>query len=374
MAEIRRERRFTFELATPDDGQELLDILEDTPFKGNISLLYTRRPDAYQSFVHEGPRVDIIVCRDHQQGKIVGFGACALRQLFVNGIPRTVGYLFGLRTRPEYMRKFPLLHKGYAMIPALHQDIQIPFYLTTILEENHYAQRLLEKRRTSMPAYLPYGSYIGYTVFLRIRSKPPDLHPWHFRQATSSDAYDIVNFISKYGRSLQFYPVLQKKDLQLGALPGLSTEAFYLLVDEHDSILAVGAVWDQTSYKQYILQGYNGIFTVIAPISRLFPLFGFPAFPDPGRILRFFTLSFWAVKYQDPDIFKRFLQAITHVARDYPFFLIGLHEQHPLRHVVEQCPHIRYTSRFYIVSWDTEPHISALLDPDRIPYLECGML
>lgn len=366
--------RFTFELATPDDGQELLEILEDAAFKGKISLLYTRRPDAYQSFIHEGPRVDIVVCRDQQQGKIVGFGACALRQLFVNGIPRPVGYLFGLRTRREYMRKYPLLHKGYGMIPMLHKEIEVPFYLTTILEENSYARRLLEKRRASMPAYLPYGSYTVYTVFQSTRSKPPNLYPWHFRHAQPNEAQRIVNFISKHGRSSQFYPVLQEQDLQSPTLPGLNIERFYVLLDEHNEILAAGAIWDQTSYKQYVLQGYDGIFRLIAPASRIFPLFGFPAFPAPGSVLRFFTLSFWAVKHQDPDIFRRFFQAIAHAASDYPFFLMGLYEHHPFRHIVEQRQHVRYTSRLYLVSWDKEPRILQSLDPDRIPYLECGLL
>jgi hypothetical protein len=366
--------RFTFETATPDDGQELLKILEDAPFKGNISLLYTRRPDAYRSFIHEAPRVDIVICRDQQQDKIVGFGACALRQLFVNGVPQTIGYLFGLRTRREYMRKFPLLHKAYAMIPMLHKDIDVPFYLTTILEENHYAQRLLEKRRASMPAYLPYGTYTVYTVFQRIRPKPPNLHPWRFRQAWPNDVQRLVNFISKNGCTSQFYPALQEQDLRSGVLPGLSIETFYLLVDEQDDILAAGAVWDQASYKQYVLQGYDGIFRLIAPASRIFPFFGFPALPAPRSVLRFFTLSFWAVKHQDPDIFRRFLQAISHAVSDYPFFLIGLHEQHPLRHIVEQRLHIRYASRLYLVSWDKEPHILQSLEPDRTPYLECGML
>ncbi len=208
--------RFTFELATPADGRELLEILEDAAFKDNISLLYTRRPDAYQSFMHEGPQVDIIVCRDRERDKIVGFGACALRQLFVNGVPQTVGYLFGLRTRQEYMRKFPLLHKGYAMIPALHQKKRVPFYLSTILEENHYAQRLLEKRRTSMPAYTPYGAYTVYTVFQRKTSRLPNLHPWQFRQAQPQDAQRLLNFISENGRILQFFPLLQEYDLHSG--------------------------------------------------------------------------------------------------------------------------------------------------------------
>ena len=366
--------RFIFELAAPADGRELLEILEDAPFKGNISLLYTRRPDAYQSFMREGPHVDIVVCRDCDRGKIVGFGVCALRQLFVNGMPQTVGYLFGLRTRQEYMRKFPLLHKGYAMISELHQEKRMSFYLTTILEENRYAQRLLEKRRASMPAYLPYGAYTVYTMFQRKKARAPNMHPWKFRQAQSSDIHRLVDFISEHGRALQFFPVLQEQDLQSRVLPGLGIEHFYLLLDEHDDILAAGALWDQATYKQYVLQGYDGFFKMLVPVSRLFPLIGFPALPSPRSTLRFFTLSFWAVKHQEPEIFRHFLRAISHVGREYPFFLVGLHDRNPLGRIIERSPHIRYVSRLYLVSWNAEPQFSEMLDDHRIPYLECGLL
>jgi len=318
--------------------------------------------------------VDVVVCRDQERGKIVGFGACALRQLFVNSVPQTVGYLFGLRTRQEYMRKFPLLHKGYAMIPKLHREQRVSFYLTTILEENLSAQRLLEKRRAAMPAYLPYGSYTVYTLFQRKKAGAPNIRPWTFRQARSDDSHRLVNFLSEHGRALQFFPVLQEQDLQSRTLPGLHLEHFYLLVDERDDILAAGALWDQAAYKQYVLQGYGGLFKMLAPVSRLFPLIGFPALPAPQSTLRFFTLSFWAVKHREPEIFRRFLRAISHVGRAYPFFLVGLHNRNPLGRIVERHPHIRYASRLYVVSWDAEPQISGMLDNQRIPYLECGLL
>jgi hypothetical protein len=365
--------RFTFELAAPADGQELLEVLEEASFKGNISLLYTRRPDAYQSFLHEGPQVDIVVCRDREREKIVGFGACALRQVFINGVPRTVGYLFGLRTRQEYMRKFPLLHKGYAMIPELHKKKDVPFYLTTILEENCYAQRLLEKRRASMPAYMPYGGYTVYALLSKTAQRG-EIPPWQFRQAQQSDATRLITFLSEHGRRMQFFPVLQENDLQSARLPNLPLTNFHLLLNKHNEILSVGALWDQTAYKQYIVQRYGGIFKLLLPLSRAFPLFGFPALPAPGSALRFFTLSFWAVKDQNPDIFRHYLRAIIHLGSGYPFFLIGLHQRHPLRKIVEQQPHISYPSRLYLVSWENRPGMSAFVDTEMVPYLECGML
>ena len=36
-------------LASPEDGKEILRILESSGAKGSIELIYTRRPDAYAS-------------------------------------------------------------------------------------------------------------------------------------------------------------------------------------------------------------------------------------------------------------------------------------------------------------------------------------
>jgi hypothetical protein len=110
------------------------------------------------------------------------------------------------------------------------------------------------------------------------------------------------------------------------------------------------------------------------PISRVFPFFGFPTLPTPGRMLNFFTLSFWAVKDNDPEIFWRFLDAILAVAEMYPFFLVGAHETHPLSTVLQQRPHIKYTSTLYLVYWDEQREWIDRLDRQRWIYLECGML
>ena len=66
-----------------------------------------------------GDPVDVVVCRDQDEGRVAGVGACAHHALYVNGVPRHVGYLFGLRARPEYMRT-PVLHRGYAFLHEHH--------------------------------------------------------------------------------------------------------------------------------------------------------------------------------------------------------------------------------------------------------------
>ena len=72
-----RDARYTFELARPEDSAEILDVLEEIDFKGNIGLTFTRRPDPYASFKTEGRRVDILVSRDSESGRLTSVAAAA---------------------------------------------------------------------------------------------------------------------------------------------------------------------------------------------------------------------------------------------------------------------------------------------------------
>ena len=368
--------RFQFEQATAQDSDEILTILEDAPFKGNISLLYTRRPDAYWSFTQEGEEVNIIVARDTKHDNIAGLGACALRTLFVNGIPARVGYLFGLRVARAYLKKFPILHRGYAYLRALHQTKKVACYITTILEENLSAQALLEKRRAFMPTYHPFGKYeiFALTTGRTRESRSSRLASYPFRRATISDLPALITFLHEQGQQFQFFPILTESTLRSGIFPGLRVENFWVMQNTEGEFLATGALWDQRSYKQYVLQGYGGYFKWLYPFAKLLPLFGFPALPAPGSTLAFCTLSFWAVKDRDPEIFPLFLEQITRTAAPFPFLLVGVHESHSLRSILQKRPHISYRSNVYLVFWEEQQEFVNNLRQDILPYIECGML
>ncbi|GAK58292.1 hypothetical protein U27_05265 [Candidatus Vecturithrix granuli] len=368
--------RFLFEQATAQDSDEILHILEEASFKGHIALIYTRRPDAYWSFKQEGDEVDIIVARDTQYGKIAGFGACAIRNLFVNGIPTRVGYLFGLRVARTYLKKFPILHRGYAYLRTLHQTKHVACYITTILEENLDVQAMLEKHRVFMPTYQPFGKYEIFALRTGrpLKSRSALLASCSFRQATMADLPLLVAFLHEQGRQMQFFPVITETALLSGVFPDLGVKDFWVMQDAHGEFLAVGALWDQRSYKQYLLQGYGGYFRCLYPFTKLLPLFGFPALPAPGSILAFCTLSFWAVKDQNPEIFSLFLEYLAYVTGSVPFFLIGVHESHPLGFILQKRPHISYRSKMYLVFWEEQQEfINTLRQEDR-RYLECGLL
>lgn len=189
-----------------------------------------------------------------------------------------------------------------------------------------------------------------------------------------TDLPALIAFLHEQGRQIQFFPVITENALLSGVFPGLKVEDFWVIQHADGKFWAAGALWDQHSYKQYLLQRYGGYFKYLYPFAKLLPLFGFPALPAPGSTLAFCTLSFWAVKDQNPEIFSLFLEYLACVAGSVPFFLVGMHESHPLRFMLQKRPHISYRSRMYLVFWEEQQEFVRNLQQEVVPYLECSML
>ena len=56
-----------------------------------------------------------------RSGRIIGFGCRSLRDVYINGEARTVGYLSSLRVLPAY-RNIGLVARGYAFFRRLHRE------------------------------------------------------------------------------------------------------------------------------------------------------------------------------------------------------------------------------------------------------------
>ena len=384
--------RFAFCLASPDDGDEILEILEGEEFKGSISLLYTRRPDAFKSLLLEGDEVLITVCRDLQEGRIAGFGACAIREQFIDGKPERVGYLFGLRGRKEYQRVFHLLPKGYAFLRSCLEKKGVRFFYTSILEDNDYALSLFAKRRAYMPTYENLGTYTVYMMKTNMGRPHSPLDPggvfavgpngaWRFESVGPDGFQEVTDFLNREGSRRQLFPVVRP-----GQSRGPAIDSYRVIRNAEGQVIAAGAAWDQRPYKQYVMQGFGGYMKWVGRLSFLLPILGYPPVPKTGSVVNFFTLSYWAVKDDDPQTFRALLEGFSRTGGDYSCFVIGLHETDPLNRVAEAIRHISYRSRIKAVGWDSEsPEASAsevsvaTVKPlprqkGEVLHLECGEL
>ena len=367
-----QSNRYKFEFARPEDGGELLGILEESDFKGQISLIYTRQPDAYASFKAEGEAAAVVLCRDTEKNKVVAFGACSVHKVYINGKATRVGYLSGLRVRKDYRRLYPFLPRGYSLLHSFCREHEVEYCYTTILEENQYAQRLLEKKREFMPDYIPLSAY--ETFIIKTGAGKKASKDYKLVRASAEDLPSILEFLNLQGMSSQFFPVITVSDFKCNRFSSLKPEDFHILLDKDNKIAACAAAWDQRSYKQYILAGYGGLLKIIYPISSVCKLFGYPSLPKPGKVLDFFTLSFLSVRDNNKSIFYEFIKMFSAVHSKYPFFVIGMGEGNLLRKAMEVIPHISYKSRVYLVDWDKTGRLRNKLDDEMPVNPECGLL
>ncbi|MDH5656653.1 MAG: hypothetical protein OEZ34_12140 [Spirochaetia bacterium] len=360
--------QFDFQTASDDDSG-ILELLEEEVFPGNISLLYTRRDRPLFSLRKEGESVEILLIRETKSGELAAMACCSLNFVFDGGKVLQMGYLFGLRIRKKYRRHIHLLPEGYRFLFDRNRNSPPAFYLTTILEENLSARRVLEKKRKGMPYYDFSGRY---EVHALVTGKN---YPSSYRlESANSQSMDaLIEFYQDYGKEIPYFPVIQKKNLLVGvSFPAL--ENFVVLKDKSGQILAAGAVWDQSAYKQYIIQSYGKLFRILRPISGIFPLFGYPPLPPQGSMLSFFTLSFYAVRDKNPEVFRIFLAEIQNQFRRWAYFTVGIHENDPLKNTLVKFRGLVYKSRIYRVYESPELYEKTkTAGPDTF-YLECGRL
>lgn len=359
-------REYHFEIMDQDPQNQLLQCLEQGSFKGNISLLYTRKPRALDSFLKEGRILRVYGC--FKENQLQGFGAAAVNRLWLAGEPQDTAYLFSFRVNVTGARALAELPRGYGLHFREMETLGVKSCFTTILEENGPAIAMLEKNRRSMPEY----HYLGRVMTLSRRTTRAPRLPigWSFCQAKPEDWPELLQFLEEQGRSMDYFPLLSMDDLKTG-LTSPKGEDFYLLRNAQEKILAAGAAWDQRSYKQYIPVAYGGIMKALNPLSSwLFPLFGFPPLPDLNEAMNFYLLSCWAVAENNPKWFRVFMRQMAAIRRRSSFFSLSIHEGHPLYAEACRGPVIGYGSRFYEVL----PRNGKALEHNRPIYIEPGRL
>jgi hypothetical protein len=361
---MKNSDKYIFRQAEPEDGSEILEILEEVSFQGNISLIYTRRPDAYSSLISEGEKVDIVVCVDTEQNKIVGFAALAIRTLFVNEVTQKVGYLFSLKSRKAYRDRVIPFYKGFQLARELNPNVHC--FITTILEENTAIQSMFQKKRTFMPFYQYAGDY--HVFCLNAIKKKKSCNPYTFKPIDIHEIEVISEFINQNARQFQYFPYFDNKIFNNKSPEEIQFYGLY----RNQELIACGALWNQQKYKQLVVNGYSGIYRWISPVSSCLKPFGIPKLSKPGSVINFTTLSFWGVKNNDLELFSAFLDQMAYEAGKFDLLTVGIHEKSPFLTVLKKRTRVVYKSKLYQVFWNNE--INTEINQQLIPYLECGQL
>ncbi len=350
-----RNDRYEIRLAQPDDAAQLLHLYECDEYSGNISVLYTRRPDTYASLMHEGEKVIIPVVVDRDNDTIIGMGACMIREAYINGEVRHVGYLAGLKGLPEYRKRVPYIQDVYRFLHEKTRD-DVDLYYTTILKENVAAQKMLEKKRKNMPEYRPLGEYTVYCI----KTGTKATHSGFALEKGSLT--ELQTMMDDDGvHAFHFSPVNAQ-------VHEVSDDDGFILRSPSGKIVGACALWNQQNYKQYIVTQYKGMYGFLKRMPTKW--LGYPSFPKENIPANYASVALITVQNHNPQLAEILIKQAAEKAYGYDFLMVGFMDHHPYADFMRRFKSVQYKSLAYTVHFDDK---GPFLDQRPI-HLEVGLL
>ncbi|MEI6127328.1 MAG: GNAT family N-acetyltransferase [Pseudomonadota bacterium] len=358
---------FEISLAAPGDDDELRALYAGSAAGGALSLVYKREPSFFYALDMMGEKSQVLVGR--REGRIIGMGCITFFRAYVQGAPQTIGYLHSLRVVPAF-RKSLYLARGYQHLSRLSEDHGVPFYISTVIEDNRAVVRLFQKQRSFMPRYQDRGRYITYVIpFLKKRKRNKR---WEIQGVSGSAVLaGAVDWMQQWGSSRELYPVFDTEVVRDSWMKSYGLQDI-LVAHDRGRIVGTLGMWDQRSFKQTVVGGYHGRWRLIKPLyNMLAGMRGASPLPDENKAFKYLFASFPTAANNDPGILRELLEELYERARaqGYAYCVIGLHEQEPLSRALADFFTLPYASRVYRVSPQEEPCCDV-----RAPYLELARL
>lgn len=349
-------RDIEFLVAGEGHDAELRRLLREIPMRGAISLAFEREPYFHLASSVEGERSNTVLARERTGGRGIGLGSLATRQAWINGRERSLGYLSQLRISDPYRGRRHLLARAYDfMRQQLREGSGAEYHISTIVEDNLAARRYLAAGLPGLPRYVERDTLCTLAIPLHCWQSSPRLPGVTFRSAETSDLPEISALLQSSYQPLQFAPVWTAEDLaDPERTRGLAPEDF-VVGERGTRLVACGAIWDQSPFKQTVVKGYEGhlarwrgVLNAVGPFTSL------PHLPAPGGVLSHATLSHMAVDEWAPELALGLVSAANQVARKRGIrtLSLGLCSSNPtLLPVKKNFRHLEYRSLVYSLYW-----------------------
>jgi hypothetical protein len=365
------EPNFEFRWATPEDEADIRSLVGSVSMPGTVAVRFAREPDYFLGTTIMGDSCDVLVARHRQDGQLAGIACRAEHRAFLNGQESSLGYIGQIRVALPF-RGHWLVNLGAewfknASPPGL-------LYFGVIASENPRARQYLVGSRP--PANLYTRHICGLTTCAIL------LHPSRAQRAPGIEVHlgstetlaEIVAFLRLQGPRRQFFPAYTLDDFTGGSkLRGLKPQDI-LVARRGSEVVGVMAAWDQSTYKQDIVDAYGPALRRLRPAYNLIArLFGARPLTPQGQAMQLAFAACICIAGDDPSVMKALLSACTQHAYEHgkAFLMLGLSDDDPLLTVARRYLHIKYHSDLFAVSWSDEP--VQRLD-GRIPYIEIATL
>lgn len=344
---------YFFRMAEKRDDQSVLRLLADNPAMGaDVPITLDCSPSFFESTRPLGADAGTIVA-ESDDGRIVGLGALTARNAYIDGVPRSLGYLGGLRIDPEF-RKTRMLWDGYRFLGEIVADSGFDALFTTIMAGNSSATRILESGRFGLPVYAPTGTY-ATRIFPALPTRPVESsRDLAFSRATRDEMPEILDFLNANGKKKNFFPVLSSKDFDDGGMFSDLAPEDFIVARDRAAIAGTLALWDQSKTRRYVA-----------------------AAPSPaaksGEPLDIRFASLVSVRENDPLILREIVSAGIAAAAETgaDFVVVGSDKRDAFPDMPWAAPPIILDSNVYSVSWNgAEPDF----DTSRLFHLDPGTL
>ncbi len=302
----------TFRVATRDDDATVRALLGETAMPSWVDMAIEREPSS----------IDWAVIAE-ENDDVIGVYTASVLNVHVDGHPSRLGYLGGLRVKPQYRRRIRYLREGYASISTLAREA-VPWWFTTIGADNVVARRLLERGVRGLPAYHFRGEY---ETFALPASRGRRRGIW--RQC-GDRLQPIFSLHNQLASRFQCSPVLDD-DLVRRA-------GDFFVCDG-----GVAALWDQRAFKRVVARRYRWP-SLIAPYNAWARLARRVPLPREGGALDHTFIAFFAMERPTLEAMEDLLSYCA-----TPVATIGMHAENPLREIVRRFKPMSARSRVYSV-------------------------
>jgi len=360
---VARTSRVRFDVANRADDVEIRRLLRETPMPGQISISLEREPDYFADAEVPGDFKQTIVARHGAQ--LICAGSCSIRDRFVNGTRRRVGYLGGLRLAGRYWGRFDILRRGYEFCRELQEENPAELYFTSIAADNERARTFLERGLPGMPHYEPIGEFVTAIIATSggSRANEPSCSTGtsgfggkdtHRSQASLSEGNELISFLNKCNQAGQFAPCWSAEELVALQPLGLQTSDFHIQRHGEQMVTCV-ALWDQRCFKQTVIKDYISWLALVRPLFNAFAgIMGRPRLPAVGATLASAFISHLAIRTDEGNELIELIGNLRSLAdqRGIEFLTLGFAANDPrLAAVRNRFACREYRSQLYVVHW-----------------------
>ncbi|MCL2787409.1 MAG: hypothetical protein FWD59_02785 [Micrococcales bacterium] len=346
-----------FRPATSADGVELVKLLEGTSAKGRMRIVYSRRPDAYASFLREAPDARVFVWEEGT--RIVGVVAASSRMHYVDGQPARGNYISRLQKAPEVEERLNLVTAFEAVCDPASD---FSFFSVLLANDGIVAAFARGQRVPAVPRQL--GTVTTFVIKTGGRSGMPAGRG--FRPCVRADEGALTAFYGALAPQRGLFPV----GLPWSQHEGLALSDFCVVTNDAGRIVAAGALWDQTDFRQYIIAGYSPLLRLARLLNPMVSRVGYPRLPKPNTVV---VLPMACFMLAEPGDEEALVLGLLRDAqrRGYAQMVTGLASSSPFHHPFASRRHISFDSTIYQVVPSDD---GARIDVPDISGIQCAFL